>query len=73
MFRPSPRKGNNVLLDFKAQRSSEQTNTLSFCPRSCCSNLKHPVWNKYEAVASAVGSGDAGGAEGASGVCMRYI
>ena len=34
--------GNNVWLDSKAQRSFEQTNTLSFCPRSCCSNLKQP-------------------------------
>ena len=29
-----PLTGNNVSLDSKAQRSSEQTNTLSFCPRS---------------------------------------
>ena len=35
-------KRNNVSLDSKAQRSSEQTNTLNFCPRSCCSNLKQP-------------------------------
>ena len=35
-------KGNDVLFDSKAQRSSEQTNTLRFCPRSCCSHLKQP-------------------------------
>ena len=35
-------KGNDDSLDSKAQRSSEQTNYLSFCPRSCCSNLKQP-------------------------------
>ena len=47
-------KGNGVALDSKAQRSSEQTKTLSFCPRSCC-----------VACASLVSAGDAGGAGGA--------
>ena len=70
--------GNNVLLDSKAQKSAEQTNTHCFCPRSCCSNLKQP-WSainmRMQACASPVGAGDAGGAggdggaEGADGVC----
>ena len=58
-------KGNNVLLDSKAERSSEQTNTLSFCPRSCCLNLKQPqsgIYIRMQALASPVGARDAGGA-----------
>ena len=76
------RKGNNVLLESKAQRSSEQTNTLSFCPRSCCSNLKQPqsgINTRMQVCASPVGDEDAGGAGGpdgaggAGGVCRRDI
>ena len=33
-------KGNNVLLVSKVQQNSKQTNTLSFCPRSCSDNRK---------------------------------
>ena len=44
-------------------------NTLSFCTKSCCSNLKQPqsgINMRIQAWAS-VGAGDAGGAGGAVG------
>ena len=75
-------KGNDVLYDFKAQRSSKQTNTLSFCPRGCCFNLKQPqsgINTRTQVCASHVGDGDDGGARGpdgagaASGVSSRDI
>ena len=75
-------KGNDVLYNSKTQRSSEQTNTLSFCPRCCCSNLKQPksgINARRYVCASHVGDEDDGGASGpdgaggAGGVCRRYI
>ena len=73
-------KGNDVSFDSKAERSSEQTNTHRFCPRSSCSHLKQAqseINIRMQACASPVGAGDAGGsggaggAEGAGGVCKR--
>ena len=49
---------------------SESTITLSFCLRSCCSNLKWPwsgINTRVEVCASPVGDGDAGVAGGACG------
>ena len=69
-------KGNNVLLDSKAQKSSEQTNILCFCPWNCCSILKQQEFGinmRIKVSASPVGAGDAGGAEWAVDVCTRYI
>ena len=57
-------------LDSKAPTNSEQTNTLSFCPRSCCSNLKRPQSGlniRMQAYASPVGAGNAGGTGGYGG------
>ena len=74
--------GNKVLLDSKDQRNSEQKNTLSFCPRSCCFNLKNPqsgINTRMYVCASPVGDEDAGGAGGPDGaggagsVCRRDI
>ena len=76
-------KGNNFLLDSKAQISCEQTNTLSFCPRNCCFNLKQPqseIDMTMQVCASPVGAWNAGGAGcaggasgagGAGGACRR--
>ena len=72
-------KGKQCFVGMQAQISSEQTNTLSFCPRSCCSNLKQPqsgINIRMQACASPVGTRDAGGAGGAGGpggVCRRDI
>ena len=74
-------KGKDVLYNSKAQRSSEQTNTLSFCPRCCCSNLKQPksgINTRMYVCASHVGDEDDGGAsgpdaKGAGGVCRGDI
>ena len=75
------KQGNDVLYNSKAQRSSEETNTLSFCPRCCCSNLKQPKSGikRMYVCASHVGDEDDGGATGpdgvggAGGVCRRDI
>ena len=74
-------KGNNVLYNSKAQRSSEQTNTLSFCPRCYCSNLKQPksgINTRMKVCASHVGDEDDGGGcgpdgAGGDGVCSRDV
>ena len=75
-------KGNNVLYNSKAQISSEQTNTLSFCPRCCCPNLKQPksgINTRMQVCAAHVGDEDDGGASGpdgavgAGGVCRKDI
>ena len=45
-------------------------NTLSFCPRSCCSNLKQPqsgINTRKYVCASPVGDEDAGGPDGPGG------
>ena len=60
-------KENDVLYNSKAQRSSEQTNTRSFYPRCCYSNLKQPksgINTRMFACASHVGDEDDGGASG---------
>ena len=69
-------KRNVVFVDSKAQRSSEQTNTHSFCPRNCYSNLKQSnskINTRIKVCSSPSGDEDAGGpdgAGGAGGVCM---
>ena len=54
----------------KLKRNSGQTNTLSFSPRTCYSNLKQPqpgINTRVYVCASPVSDEDAGGAGGPDG------